>query len=98
MRNNVVKVSTSGARIAVEETNISWKKDREHKYADIPTSNFQTNPALQGGASIPTTLKQDEHFIVWMRPATLPNFQKLWGRIGQDIPTGTRLTIEVSNR
>ena len=23
----------------------------------------------------------DEHFIVWMRPAGLPNFRKLWGRI-----------------
>jgi hypothetical protein len=24
---------------------------------------------------------KDEHFIVWMRTAGLPNFRKLWGRI-----------------
>ena len=27
---------------------------------------------------------EDEHFIVWMRPAGLPNFRKLWGRIEKD--------------
>merc|ERR1712167_349702 len=27
----------------------------------------------------------DQHFIVWMRTAGLPNFRKLWGRIDGDI-------------
>ena len=27
----------------------------------------------------------DEHFMVWMRPAGLPNFRKLWGRLRDDI-------------
>ena len=27
---------------------------------------------------------ENEHFIVWMRPAGLPNFRKLWGRIKKD--------------
>ena len=41
--------TTAGASIAVDETNISWKQDREHKYAAIPAANFNTDPALRGG-------------------------------------------------
>ncbi len=38
----------------------------------------------------------DEHFIVWMRPAALPNFRKLFGVIRADIPAGTVLNFSVS--
>jgi hypothetical protein len=31
---------------------------------------------------------EDEHFIVWMRTAGLPNFRKLWGRIESDVLPG----------
>lgn len=84
--------------LAIDESNISWDQDRRHKYALIPPQNFQTVPALRGGASINTTLDRDEHFIVWMRPAALPNFRKLWGRINQDIPQGTILSVAIDNR
>jgi hypothetical protein len=30
----------------------------------------------------------DEHFIVWMRTAGLPNFRKLWGRIDNTLIPG----------
>ena len=40
----------------------------------------------------------DQHFIVWMRTAALRNFRKLWGRIEQDIPAGSTLTVLVQNR
>ena len=32
---------------------------------------------------------EDEHFIVWMRTAGLPNFRKLWGRIEVPVTAGT---------
>ena len=32
---------------------------------------------------------KDEHFIVWMRTAGLPDFRKLWGRIDTDMQPGT---------
>ena len=37
----------------------------------------------------------DEHFIVWMRPAGLPNFRKLWGRIEMKLEAGTRVKVKI---
>jgi hypothetical protein len=37
----------------------------------------------------------NEHFIVWMRTATLPRFRKLYGWIDQTIPANTVLTFEI---
>ena len=92
------KVSIGGAAVDVDESSISWHQDRDHKYAQVLPSSFQTNPDLRGGAGMNTTLDKDEHFIVWMRPATLPNFRKLWGRIERDITQGTVLDINIDNR
>ena len=39
---------------------------------------------------------EDEHFIVWMRPAGLPKFRKLWGRINKDLKKGQVLNIYIS--
>ena len=37
----------------------------------------------------------NEHFVVWMRTAGLPNFRKLYGKIEQDLEAGTTLTFDV---
>jgi len=37
----------------------------------------------------------NEHFVVWMRVATLPTFRKLYGYFNQTIKAGTKFTIEV---
>ena len=39
---------------------------------------------------------EDEHFIVWMRAAGLPNFRKLYGKIETRLEPGT-YTINVTN-
>lgn len=39
---------------------------------------------------------EDEHFIVWMRTAGLPNFRKLWGRIQETLVAGT-YEFEIKN-
>ena len=31
---------------------------------------------------------EDEHFVVWMRAAGLPNFRKLWATIHDDLDPG----------
>jgi len=39
---------------------------------------------------------KDEHFIVWMRTAGLPNFRKLWGRIDGDLEVG-KYKLKIQN-
>ena len=39
----------------------------------------------------------DEHFIVWMRTAGLPNFRKLWGRLDGGIAAGDYLVVIKNN-
>jgi hypothetical protein len=38
----------------------------------------------------------NEHFIVWMRVATLPTFQKFYGYIEQPIAAGTNFTFQIN--
>jgi len=38
----------------------------------------------------------NEHFVVWMRVAAMPNFRKLYGYIDQPIPAGTKLEFNVN--
>lgn len=42
---------------------------------------------------------EDEHFIVWMRTAGLPNFRKLWGKIENTtaLTPGAVLTLNIMN-
>lgn len=72
--------------IFINETGIAWQSDIDMKYEfpkENPEKKLWTN----------TT---NEHFMVWMRPAGLPNFRKLWGRINEDLEAGT-YTIIIKN-
>jgi len=39
----------------------------------------------------------DEHFVVWMRPAGTSTFQKLWGKINEDLEPGN-YTLKIDNQ
>lgn len=85
--------------LTVDKKDISWKSDREHKFAkNVYPSNFQ-NGALIGGkklnSSIP--LSEQEDLIVWMRTAALPTFRKLYGRIYVDLKANDTITVRLSN-
>jgi hypothetical protein len=69
--------------IFINETNIAWQADRELKFK-YPTQ--AADPEYYKKVLWTDTL--NEHFMVWMRPAGLPNFRKLWGRINITLPAG----------
>jgi hypothetical protein len=76
--------------LIIDENGIAWQADIDLKYAHPP--NYEKIQWLN------TT---NEHFMVWMRPAGLPNFRKLWGRIktyksGDTLPKGN-YTLEINN-
>lgn len=77
-----------GREIYVNENDISWSADKEIKFKN--TNNLDKQWINM----------TDEHFMVWMRPAGLPNFRKLWGRIegdAQSLKEGDVLTITYKN-
>ena len=73
------------SNLKVDETNIAWKADKELKYKNVDKARQWIDMT-------------DEHFIVWMRPAGLPNFRKLWGRITDtDLKAGSQIEVKIDN-
>ena len=67
------------------ETGIAWEKDKKLFKNSEKTEKQWIDI-------------EDEHFIVWMRPAGLPNFTKLWARIDdRDLKEGDTLNFTVHN-
>ncbi|ORE11250.1 CDC50-domain-containing protein [Rhizopus microsporus var. microsporus] len=87
--------------------NIAWPSDKK-KYGPtkyplsdiVPPPNWANRyPNGQYTAEYPPpNLSQDEHFMVWMHVAALPDFRKIWGRNdSSDLPAGRwRVTIDMS--
>ena len=89
----------NGAALPVSATGIAWKTDLRSRFSStVDTANFNTLPALRGGAALlPGPLNSDERFVVWMRTAALPNFRKLWGVIDRDLDAGSVVTVSIVN-
>ena len=74
----------NGKDITINENNIAWDKDKEL---------FKNSDLSKQWINI-----EDEHFIVWMRPAGLPDFRKLWGRIeNRDLKKGEKIKFVIQN-
>ncbi len=52
-----LQVSLNGEEVSIDDSNIAWKTDVDDMFADVPTTNFNTVPALRGGATINGTLQ-----------------------------------------
>lgn len=77
--------SDGTTQITIDETNIAWPSDKDNKFKN-PSPYDKTKQWIS---------MEDEHFIVWMRTAGLPDFRKLWGRINTDMKAGTyKVTIQ----
>jgi hypothetical protein len=60
------------SNITIDDTDIAWESDVEHKFKNMEIANWQSKQWLD---------VTNQHFIVWMRTAGLPNFRKLYGKI-----------------
>eukprot|EP00475_Leptophrys_vorax_P004667 TRINITY_DN12778_c0_g1_i1.p1 TRINITY_DN12778_c0_g1~~TRINITY_DN12778_c0_g1_i1.p1 ORF type:complete len:364 (+),score=25.91 TRINITY_DN12778_c0_g1_i1:141-1232(+) len=92
--------NTAMQALPIDSSNIAWPSDQNGKFAGVPPTNFNTEPALRGGASLPPNqlLNQSEHLMVWMRTAALPTFRKLYGSIDTAIEAGTTLRLDLLNQ
>lgn len=81
--NDRYQLSTLNKQIKINEAGIAWESDKNLKYKINNTELHWLNP-------------EDEHFMVWMRPAGLPNFRKLWGKIEENLEPDT-YTITFEN-
>lgn len=60
--------------------------------------NFNNDPIYRGGNSTDVPLNQAQHWMVWQRPGGRRTVNKLYGEIQSDIPAGTDLKINITNR
>jgi hypothetical protein len=60
--------------IDIKQTDIAWPTDKDYKFQR--PSNYKDVQWID---------TENEHFIVWMRIATMPNFRKLWGKIENNL-------------
>eukprot|EP01029_Cantina_marsupialis_P025023 TRINITY_DN6561_c0_g1_i1.p1 TRINITY_DN6561_c0_g1~~TRINITY_DN6561_c0_g1_i1.p1 ORF type:complete len:328 (+),score=55.52 TRINITY_DN6561_c0_g1_i1:76-1059(+) len=93
------KISLVNADFQMDETDISWKSDRDEKFKAISSvvKDKHRDEVLFIDDLYPELSSvEDEHFIVWMRTAALPNFRKLYGRIEKDIPAGTTIKFDLT--
>ena len=84
--------------LSIDSTSIAWKSDAEHLYGNITSVNFNQQPEYRGGNTTAFPLNQDQHWMVWQRPAGHKTTNKLYGTIFTDIPEDTRMTLTVTNR
>ena len=52
----------------------------------------------QGEVPFAGPLRNNEHFVVWMRTAVMPSFRRLWGSLGTDLPAGSVVRVNIQNR
>ena len=84
----------NGNTVDILENNIAWASDVQFRFGNVDP--MDVTPAVDSWNKAQWLDMTDEHFIVWMRTAALPNFRKLWGRIPDDVESGT-YTLSIEN-
>ncbi len=84
--NDTYRLFLNKKEIYINETEIAWDSDKNGRYKKPDNSSL-----------IQWTDVENEHFMVWMRPAGLPDFRKLWGRINTRLDPGEYILEVVNN-
>lgn len=99
---------TANMSLTLDEAGIAWALDAPARFGNgsvWASAGHNTDPGSRGGrpagraGTFVVPLSGDEHLQVWMRPAALPSFRKLWGvvRAGPALPAGTVLALTVDS-
>jgi len=83
--NDTYQLFVNDEQIFVNETGIAWDSDKNGRYKNTPNASL-----------VQWTDVENEHFMVWMRPAGLPDFRKLWGRIPTSLIPG-KYKLKITN-
>lgn len=76
--------------LTIDDSDIAWKSDVEFK--------FKNQKELGDAWETKQWLNvEDQHFIVWMRTAGLPQFRKLYGRIAEGLEADTQYWVRIQN-
>ena len=84
--NDTFVLSQNNSLIPINENNIAWDSDKKGRY--VNSLNY---------TQVQWTDVENEHFMVWMRPAGLPDFRKLWGRVYTQLTPGKYLLTVHNN-
>lgn len=76
---------SEGSQVPIAQKQIAWASDITYKFKNMK-ENLPTGKDWKDVQWL--DMEGDEHFIVWMRTAGLPNFRKLWGRIEDGMEPG----------
>lgn len=100
-------VGSSGANYTMSETGIAWESDKDlfkNIASDIDISLIRPPPnwivRYPNNYTVdnpPPNLNTDEHFIVWMRTAALPDFSKLYMRNDDEALTKGTYQVDVTH-
>lgn len=87
-----------GEELSFVDAGIPWRSDIDKLFGKMSKTYEDNGVTTWMDPEIVPGMFKNEHFVVWMRSAALPTFNKLYARcVSCEIPRGT-YTLEIVNR
>lgn len=82
----------------IDSSDIAWESDVNYLFKNIKDSEIPSDLAnVKDWKDIQWFDMEDQHYIVWMRTAGLPDFRKLWGKIDEDTLKSGKYELRIKN-